>query len=284
MGTYAVTGAASGMGLATTRRLRTEGHTVIGVDLRDVEVVADLSTRAGRHRAAAEVVERAGGRLDGAVMAAGLGGVAGRERLILEVNHLGVVELLEAWRPALAGAGGAQVVVIGSNSTTLTPMIPGKAVEALLAGEVDEAARRLARFRGRAATFAYATSKTAVTRWVRRTAVTSGWAGAGIRLNVLAPGVVSTPLLDEQLAGGERKAAEGLALPVGERGRPDDVAEVVTFLLLQPAARFFCGSVLFYDGGSDAWFRPDDWPTSGGLRQVVSYLRRSRAWTRQQRR
>ncbi|MEX3766300.1 NAD-dependent epimerase, partial [Mycolicibacterium fortuitum] len=73
MSTYAVTGSASGMGRAAAERLRTDGHRVIGIDLRDAEVIADLSTAQGRSDAAAEVLALAEGRLDGAVMAAGVG-------------------------------------------------------------------------------------------------------------------------------------------------------------------------------------------------------------------
>ena len=47
MGTICVTGSASGMGAATAARLRDDGHRVIGVDQRDADVVADLSTREG---------------------------------------------------------------------------------------------------------------------------------------------------------------------------------------------------------------------------------------------
>jgi hypothetical protein len=48
VGTYAVTGAASGMGADVAKKLRAAGHSGIGVDLNDVEVVADLSTADGR--------------------------------------------------------------------------------------------------------------------------------------------------------------------------------------------------------------------------------------------
>jgi nucleoside-diphosphate-sugar epimerase len=48
MGTIVVTGSAGGIGTATRTRLEKGGHRVIGVDVRDAEVIADLSTAAGR--------------------------------------------------------------------------------------------------------------------------------------------------------------------------------------------------------------------------------------------
>ncbi|MER5705192.1 SDR family oxidoreductase [Micromonospora sp. NPDC002296] len=277
MGTYAVTGAASGMGRAAAERLRRDGHTVIGVDLRDVEVIADLSTPTGRAAAAAEVLERVAGRLDGAVCAAGLGGIPGRDRVVQQVNFFGVVDLLEAWRPALAAAGNSKVVVFGSNSVTLTPMVPEGAVRALLSRNPDKALRVVGRFGKRSAPFAYASSKMAVTRWARRSAISPQWAGAGIRVNVLAPGIIATPLLDEQIARGEKESVEQLAVPIGGRGKPADVGEWVAFML-SPAADFLCGSVIFLDGGSDAYFRTDDWPASTGPAGVIRYLHRAKAW------
>ncbi|MEU4427436.1 SDR family oxidoreductase [Actinoplanes sp. NPDC024001] len=277
MGSYAITGAASGMGRATAEQLRRDGHTVIGVDLRETDVVADLSTPHGRAAAAGQVLDRAGGRLDGAVCAAGLGGIRGRDRAVLQVNYYGVVDLLDAWRPALAAARNSKVVVFGSNSTTLTPMVPDGAVRALLDGNPDKALRVVKRFGRRSAHFAYASSKMAVTRWARRAAVSPRWAGVGIRLNVLAPGVMATPLLDEQLAGGQRREIEQLAVPIGGRGRPEDAGAWVRFML-SPAADFLCGAVIFLDGGSDAYFRTDDWPASTGPVGVIRYQRRARAW------
>ncbi len=104
MGTYAITGSASGMGHQAALALETLGHTVIGVDLHDADVIADLSTPEGRRAAAEAVLTAANGVLDGAVLAAGLGPGADN-RLLAEVNFLGVVDLLTAWRPALAAAG-----------------------------------------------------------------------------------------------------------------------------------------------------------------------------------
>lgn len=274
IGTYAVTGSASGMGNQAAQRLRDRGHTVVGVDLRDAEVVADLSTPLGRRAAADGVLARCDGRLDGAVLAAGLGPGSGadRTRLIAEVNVLGVVELLDAWRAALATADRAKVVVLASNSATTTPAVPGRTIRALLAGDIGKAVRSVRVLGPGSSAIMYAASKIAVSRWVRRTAVTPGWAGAGIRLNALAPGAVMTPLLQGQLAERREGAAvRAFPLPVGGFGDAGQLAEWICFML-SDSADFLCGSVVFVDGGSDAFFRPDDWPRAVPLRRLPRYL------------
>lgn len=275
-----MTGSASGMGAAVARQLTDAGHTVIGVDVKEGDVVADLSTPAGRRSAAAEVLERSGGVLDGAVLAAGLGPAPGRDRsrLIAEVNYFGVVELLEAWRPALAEADRAKVVVFASNSTTTMPMIPRRAVRALLENDVERAVGALKVFGPMAPSFAYGTSKVAVSQWVRREAVTRAWAGSGIRLNALAPGAILTPLLEQQLATpAEAKRIKAFPVPIGGYGDPDQLASWVSFML-SDAADFLCGSVVFVDGGSDAWFRAADWPRPVPARRLRGYLKRMRSF------
>lgn len=279
MGVYAVTGAASGMGRAAADRLRAAGHTVIGIDLKEGDVVADLSTPAGRSDAVRQTLERAGNRLDGAVLAAGLGPVPGKEQAIAQVNVRGVIELLEGWRPALAATGNSKVVVFGSNSTTTTPAVPMSAVRAFLAGDLEKGVRRAGRIRPAAAPFTYAASKIAVTHWARRNAVTPDWAGSGIRLNVLAPGAVATPLLETQLASPEDKRVRSFPVPIGGFGDPDRIAEWVEFML-SPAADFLVGSVVVVDGGSEAWFRAVDWPRPVPVRKVLRYVRRMRSFRR----
>lgn len=274
MSTYAVTGSASGMGRATADLLRAQGHTVIGVDLKDAEVIADLSSASGRAAAAAEVLNKAP-TLDGAVLAAGLGPGPGdsRSKLIAEVNYFGVVDLLTAWRPALAAAGKAQVVVFSSNSTTTTPVVPGSTVKAFLAGNSEKAVASVKKFGKNGSAFAYAGSKIAVSRWLRRAAVTPEWAGAGIRLNAIAPGAIITPLLQAQLDDPEMAGAiEAFPIPLGDYGKPDEIAQWVVFML-SPAASFMAGSIVFVDGGTDALFRSDDWPKTVPLTGLRRYLK-----------
>lgn len=276
MGVYAVTGSASGMGRAVVDRLTAAGHTVVRVDLADADVVADLSTADGRTRAVREVLSHTGGRLDGAVLAAGVGPLPGAERLplIASVNYLGVVDLLDGWRTALAASGNAKVVVFGSNSTTTTPLVPRRTVTALLAGDVERAVRALRLFGKNSPPMMYAGSKIAVSRWVRRHATTADWAGAGIRLNVLAPGAIMTPLLEKQLATpAEAKMIRRFPVPVGGFGDAGQLADWVLFML-SDAADFLCGSVVFVDGGSDAYFRPDAWPRPVPVTRIVPYARR----------
>jgi len=281
MGTFVVTGAASGMGAASAARLREAGHHVLTVDQRDADVVVDLAAPSGRARAAAEVLDRAAGRLDGAVLAAGVGPTGGKARVrtILEVNYFGAVDLLTAWRPALAAGGHARCVVFGSNSTTTIPAVPTAIVDALLRGRAERAVAITTCFGNLAAPpFAYGASKIALTRWVRRHAVLPRWAGAGIRLNVIAPGAVLTPLLEGQLATpAERAQIEAFPIPVGHYGDPDEISRWVAFLCTD-AAESACGAVIVIDGGTDAYYRADDWPTTVPLTGVAAYVRRTRRW------
>ncbi|MCL2535536.1 MAG: SDR family oxidoreductase [Nocardiaceae bacterium] len=274
MGVYAVTGSASGMGRAVVEKLTAAGHTVVGVDLQGAEVVADLSTAEGRRHAVQRVLELSGGKLDGAVLAAGVGPTPdpGRLPLIGAVNYLGVVELLDGWRSALAVSGHAKVVVFGSNSTTTTPAVPKRTIKALLSGDVDKAVRSVRFFGGKAsAPMMYAGSKIAVTWWARRHATTKEWAGAGIRLNVLAPGAIMTPLLEKQLATPlEAKTVRRFPVPVGGFGDAGQLGDWVVFML-SDSANFLCGSVVFVDGGSDAYFRPDAWPRPVPISRIGRY-------------
>jgi NAD(P)-dependent dehydrogenase (short-subunit alcohol dehydrogenase family) len=254
--TIVVTGAASGMGAATAARLRRQGDAVLGVDLASADVNADLGTPVGRNVVIAAVADR---EVSGVVTFAGVSGFADRPgSLVVSVNYFGTVVLLEALLPALARTAGA-AVAISSNTATTAPNVDDQLVEALLHGD-EEFARRLADELG--GPCAYSSSKLAVARWVRRVAPSADWAGAGVRLNAIAPGYVETALTHEMLEDpATRRIIERMPLPIGRPGTPDDIAALAA-LLLGSGGSFFVGSVLFVDGGTDALIRGDDWPTS----------------------
>ena len=177
--------------------------------------------------------------------------------MLVSVNYFGTVELLTGLQPALARGDEAAAVAISSNSTTVQPGWSPELVAACLGGNEDEA-RAVADERDSMA--AYPGTKVAVARWVRRHAPSPAWVGAGIRLNAVAPGLTATPLVDETRADPVLgPLIEQFPIPVGRPGRADEIAAFIAFLL-GPDARFFCGSVVWVDGGSDALLRPDDWP------------------------
>ena len=173
------------------------------------------------------------------------------------VNYFGTVEVLEGLRPLLAAGGAA--VAISSNSTTVQPDIPLALVEACLDG--DEAAAAAVADEG-TSMGAYAATKIAVAYWVRRHATGPEWAGAGLRLNAVAPGLIETPMVAAMRAD-ERTGPmlDMLPIPLGRPGRPEEIAALVAFLV-GPDSTFFCGSVVFCDGGSDALLRTRDWPAA----------------------
>jgi NAD(P)-dependent dehydrogenase (short-subunit alcohol dehydrogenase family) len=256
--TFALTGSASGMGAATVARLRADGHRVIGVDLHDADVVADLGTLEGREDAVGSVMRLADGPLDGLVTWAGLPGLSdGSGARLAAVNFFGTVTLMEGLRPALCGSSAPAAVAVSSNSTTCQPGIPVDVAEACMSGD-EATACDLAERAGAMAT--YAATKLAIARWVRVHAVQSEWAGEGITLNAVVPGAVETPLLDATRADPViGPFVDDFPVPLGRTGDPAELAAFVCFLL-GPEARWFCGSVLFCDGGTDALLRPDAVP------------------------
>ncbi len=226
------------------------------MDKDDSDIVADLALPAGRRQAVAEAVARSDGALAGIVTCAGLAGTPDRAgSLLAAVNYFGTVEVLEGLRPYLSEGGAA--VAISSNSTTVQPAIPADLVEACLRHD-EELSARIADSRG--SLVAYPATKLAVAYWVRRNAVGPDWAGSGLRLNAVAPGMIDTPMVAGIRAHPDAgPLLDMLPIPVGRPGRPEEIAALVE-LLLGPDGAFFCGSVLFCDGGSDALLRTNDWP------------------------
>ena len=247
-----VTGSASGIGAAIRERIEAEGRDVIGVDLLDAEVHADLSTRDGRHAAIEHIGRISGHALDGLVVAAGIGGSTGRpSALVTKINYFGAVTLLDGLRPMLERGDAPAAVAISSNSATAVPFDDLTLVELLLDGDEDDAAHVANALDGE---LVYAQSKLALARAVRRRA--QRWGEVGVRLNAVAPGPVLTPLTEQAL---EHPVTGPLIrqypIPLDRWGEKEEIAEAVWFLL---AVGTWChGTVLFVDGGTDALLNPD---------------------------
>jgi NAD(P)-dependent dehydrogenase (short-subunit alcohol dehydrogenase family) len=253
MRTYAMTGGATGIGAELKRQLLAEGHRVISVDIKEGDIIADLSTNKGRQSAIEGVRKLAPDGLDGFIPCAGLPPVAKPLSLIARVNYFAVVATVEGLRDLLEKKKGS-VLFVSSNSA---PMVSTEDsfIQSCLAGEEDAACVEID---GRDGHTAYAGSKRAVTIWMRRNVV--DYAAAGVRLNAVAPGITMTPLTDLVFADeelGQAMKEFGDMVPVGNTAQPVDIANVMRFLLSDEAS-YVCGSVFFVDGGSDAMLRSDD--------------------------
>jgi NAD(P)-dependent dehydrogenase (short-subunit alcohol dehydrogenase family) len=253
----ALTGSASGIGAAVRSRLEADGWRAVGVDLDGQEVSADLSTSAGRAAAVAGVLDRLDGeRLDAVVACAGLGPQVARRDLLVSVNYFGAIAVLDGLLDALAATGAAggapAAVAICSNSISVTPMPDPTLVELMLAGDEKAATELSTSMDGPTV---YAMTKLALGRGCRQRV--PAWAGRGVRLNLVAPGPVHTPLyqgtLDDPVLG---PLVDLLPVPMGRPSEPAEIAAPIAFLL-SPEAAMVHGSILFVDGGSDALLRSD---------------------------
>lgn len=256
--TFVVTGAAGGIGAATCDLLRSQGHRAIGVDLKEaegVDVLADLGTPAGRDALVDSIRAAAPDGIDGIVANAGVlrpGGPAVR------VNHFGAIATLEGLRPLLrpaADGGAPRAVLVASRAVLLE--VDDEVVDACLAGNEEAAAERASTLDGGVA---YASSKRAVARWMRRVAPTAEWAGAGIPLNAVGPGAVATPMIAHRSAEEQAKLLEGRPMPLGGIAEAAEVAEVITWFLAEGNTKV-TGQLVFVDGGGETLMRGDDiWP------------------------
>ncbi|MFI7002459.1 SDR family oxidoreductase [Nocardia sp. NPDC050175] len=241
-----VTGSASGIGAATAVLLRQRGARVIGCDLTDADIHADLSTPEGRRSLVAQVSEC--GRID-AVLAIAGGGKTG----MLETNYFGAVATLQGLRPLLTQSPAPRAVAVSSTSS-LAPAdedLMRACLEGDEAGAVDYLAANPS---AGGATSGYGTAKRALNRWVRMAAPTAEWAGSGIALNIVASGVVDTPAAAWIFADDNVRKTIETAAPQpfgGFPGRPEWVAELICWLAGEDN-RFVTGQVVFADGGSEA--------------------------------
>jgi NAD(P)-dependent dehydrogenase (short-subunit alcohol dehydrogenase family) len=252
--TYVITGSASGIGAATAKRLIDNGHRVIGVDLHDADVIADLATEPGRAALVDGVRSATGGHVD--VIIAGAG-ISSGDPVTVSINFFGAVATLEGLRPFLAESTHPRAATI--SSIALLQSLDDDIVDACGRGD-ESGAVAAADGKG---VFVYPSTKRALARWVRRSAPTDAWAGSGIALNAVAPGVVTTPMTSELLADPTWRdiVDESVPMPLGGYAQPDDVAVVLDWLT-SPDNTKVTGQVIFVDGGADAVLRTDDIWTS----------------------
>lgn len=233
-----VTGAARGQGEAHARLLAAQGATVIVSDIRmeDAEAVAqsighgawaaalDVSSQASWTGILAEIETRHG-RLDGLVNNAGIAVMAALNETdlalferVVAINQTGTYLGMRLAAPLIKASGGGSIVNISS--------IAGIKADPLF--------------------FAYTASKWAV-RGMSRAAARS-LAPDGIRVNVVMPGIIDTPMLTEAVPGLDVEGYAAQATPLGRSGRPDDVASAILYLMSDDSA-FVTGAELAVDGG-----------------------------------
>lgn len=105
----------------------------------------------------------------------------------------------------------------------------------------------------------YSSSKLALSRWIRRECIKSDWAGAGIPINSVAPGIVKTPMVAEMIATPEGREGLAKVVPMPLHGylESENVADLIIWLASE-ANTHLTGQTIYIDGGSDAVIRGDN--------------------------
>jgi 3-hydroxybutyrate dehydrogenase len=232
-----VTGAASGIGRAAADRLRADGYDVLGVDLRDSDHIADLTSRDGNAGAVSAAVD-AFGRLDVIVANAGVQHVApvaefGEDRWDTIIALLLTSPFLlakYAWESLAASGAGRFIAVASVHAQVASPY---KA--------------------------AYVSAKHGVLGLVKTLALEG--AEAGITATAVCPGYVRTPLVEGQLADqakthgiSEEAVLEDIILAphaVKRLIEPSEVAATIAFLA-GPSGGAFTGVPVTMDLGWSA--------------------------------
>ena len=166
-----ISGSASGIGEATRKKLEGQGARVVGIDVRDAEIIADLSVPEGREEAIRRALESTGNGIDSVVLSAGLSGVSTPPDMTLSVNYFGSVELFDGLRPAMEGRPNACAIGLVSNSSQFGIDYDDPMVLALLEGD-ETKCREMVMSLDRGAAYRY--SKHALARAIRHRAIEWG--------------------------------------------------------------------------------------------------------------
>jgi NAD(P)-dependent dehydrogenase (short-subunit alcohol dehydrogenase family) len=105
----------------------------------------------------------------------------------------------------------------------------------------------------------YGSTKRALSRWIRRECIKSDWAGAGIPINAVGPGIVKTPMVAEMIATPESREylAKVVPMPLNGYIEPEEVANLILWLASEKNAHT-TGQTVYIDGGSDAVIRGEN--------------------------
>jgi NAD(P)-dependent dehydrogenase (short-subunit alcohol dehydrogenase family) len=235
-----ITGAGSGIGLATARRFAAEGAFVVSVD---------ISTEAGK-----AVADETGGEFvacdvsDEQQVKALFDGVAERYgRVDIAFNNAGIsppdddsilVTGIEAWE---------RVLKVNTTSVFFCCKYAIPHMQRQGKGSIINTASFVALLGAATSQIAYTASKGGVLAMTRELGVQ--FAREGIRINALCPGPVATPLLLELFAKDPERAARRLVhVPMGRFAEPAEIAAAVAFLASDDAS-FMTASQFVVDGG-----------------------------------
>jgi len=235
-----VTGAGSGLGLASARRMAEEGARIVAVDI-DSEAAALAAKATGGEFVAADVAEEDQVRelFDGVAARYG--------RVDVSFNNAGIsppeddsilTTSLDAWR---------RVQEINLTSVYLCCKYVLPHMQRQGKGSIINTASFVAILGAATSQISYTASKGGVLALSRELGVQ--FARDGIRVNALCPGPINTPLLQELFAKDPERAARRLVhVPMGRFGEPEEIAAAVAFLASDDSS-FMTAAQFVVDGG-----------------------------------
>jgi NAD(P)-dependent dehydrogenase (short-subunit alcohol dehydrogenase family) len=243
-----VTGAASGLGLATARRFAAEGAFVVAVDL-NTDAIKELATELEGDAITCDVTD------EDAVSALFDAVVLSHDRVDIAFNNAGIsppeddsilTTGIEAWE---------RVQRVNLTSVYLCCKYAIPQMRRQGKGSIINTASFVAVMGAATSQISYTASKGGVLAMSRELGVQ--FAREGIRVNALCPGPVNTPLLRELFAKDPERAERRLVhVPMGRFAEPEEIAAAVAFLASDDAS-FITASTFLVDGGiSGAYVTP----------------------------